>query len=148
MFYCGTPLASNLLSTNMMQICTNWGINLRKGGKCRFCISFTPGCEKACKFGIYYLCSDLFPSLHKFASYLRWANLKQIHFFVQWVTVLQQTVQGSEPSPKHIFNLTNVGQSATNQRQSQGGKTECARDLAGRVSPNGDAAKYFRPLRS
>ena len=24
------------------------------------------------------------PSFYKFASYLRWANLKQIHFFVQW----------------------------------------------------------------
>ena len=38
---------------------------------------------KLCKIGIYHLCSDLFPSLHKFASYLRWANLKQIHFLVQ-----------------------------------------------------------------
>ena len=27
------------------------------------------------------MCSDLFPSLHKFASYLRWANLEQIPFF-------------------------------------------------------------------
>ena len=29
--------ASNLLSANMMQICANWGINLSKGGKYRFC---------------------------------------------------------------------------------------------------------------
>ena len=61
------------------------------------------------------------------------------------VTVLQKTMQGSD-SPKHIFSVTNVGQSATNQRQSQGVKTECARDLASRLSPNGDAAQYYRPL--
>ena len=37
--------ASNLLSANIMQICANWGINLSKGGKCRFCIPFTRGCK-------------------------------------------------------------------------------------------------------
>ena len=53
------------------KICANWGINLSKGGKCRICISIYTRVEKVCKIGIYHHCSDLFPSLHKLASYLR-----------------------------------------------------------------------------
>ena len=75
--------ASNLLSAKMMQICANWRINLSKGGKCPICIPIYTPMWKVWKIGIYHLWSDLFPSLHKFASFLRWANLKQIHFFVQ-----------------------------------------------------------------
>lgn len=31
----------------------------------------TPGCKWVCKCGIYYVCTDLFLILHKFASDLR-----------------------------------------------------------------------------
>ena len=48
----------------------------------------TPGCKWVCKCGIYYVCTDLFLILHKFASDLRRANLVQIHFLVNWETTL------------------------------------------------------------
>ena len=45
-------------------------------------------------------------------------------------------MQGSD-GPKYILSLTNCcQQNATNQGQSEGGKTECARDLANRVFPD------------
>ena len=49
------------------------------------------------------------------------------------VTTLYPTMQGSD-SP-NTFLAWQMAASATNQRQSQDGKTECTRDLASRVFP-------------
>ena len=76
--------AAKLLSANLLQKSANWEVNLCKGGKCNICIPIsTRGCRQVSKFGIYHLCTDLFLSFHFFASYLRSANLEQIHFFVR-----------------------------------------------------------------
>ena len=59
-----------------------------------------------CKIGIYHLCSDLFPSLQKFASYLRWANLKQTHFFVQFLFLIHFLITSNLPFGKTCFFLS------------------------------------------